>query len=121
MFYKCHHFGNTDSLLNMNVVCFTPFDTISRVARKPVFGVSDHVRFVSRAVKQQMISRGLKFRIKEVEGLYYLCSENKGADSCAVTAQLICVFVFTYSKSRFSHNEAPVLLFCTGTSNQTNP
>ena len=25
-------------------------------------------------------ARGLKFRIKEVEGLYYLCSENKGAD-----------------------------------------
>ena len=24
--------------------------------------------------------RGLKFRIWEVEGLYYLCSENKGAD-----------------------------------------
>ena len=24
--------------------------------------------------------RGLKFRIKEVEGLYYPCSENKGAD-----------------------------------------
>ena len=29
----------------------------------------------------------LKFRIKEVEGLYYLCSENKGAD------QLICFTV----------------------------
>ena len=25
--------------------------------------------------------------------------------SCAVTAQLICVFVFRYSKIRFSHNE----------------
>ena len=24
--------------------------------------------------------RGLKFRILEVEGLHYLCSENKGAD-----------------------------------------
>ena len=24
--------------------------------------------------------RGLKFRIKKVEGLYYPCSENKGAD-----------------------------------------
>ena len=33
--------------------------------RKPVFGKMD---------------RGLKFRIKEVEGLYYLCSETKGAD-----------------------------------------
>ena len=26
------------------------------------------------------MDRGLKFRIKEEEGLYYLCSENKGAD-----------------------------------------
>ena len=26
------------------------------------------------------MARDLKFRIKEVEGLYYLCSENKGAD-----------------------------------------
>ena len=26
------------------------------------------------------MARGLKFRIKELEGLYYLCSENKGAD-----------------------------------------
>ena len=26
------------------------------------------------------MARGLKFRIYEVEGLYYLCSENKGAD-----------------------------------------
>ena len=24
--------------------------------------------------------RGLKFRIKEVEGLYYLCSKNRGDD-----------------------------------------
>ena len=26
------------------------------------------------------MARGMKFRIKEVEGVYYLCSENKGAD-----------------------------------------
>ena len=26
------------------------------------------------------MARGLKFRIYEEEGLYYLCSENKGAD-----------------------------------------
>ena len=28
--------------------------------------------------------------------------------SCAVTAQLICVFVFAYAKSRFSYNEAQI-------------
>ena len=33
-----------------------------------------------QAVQPQKIVRGLKFRIKEVEGLYYLCSENKSTD-----------------------------------------
>ena len=44
-------------------------------------------------------------------GLYYLCSENRGADiSFAVTAKLICVFVFAYAKSRFSHDAAHLLM-----------
>ena len=34
----------------------------------------------NRAGRSLKIARGLKFRIKEVEGLYYPCSENKGAD-----------------------------------------
>ena len=45
------------------------------------------------------MARGLKFRIWKVDGLYYLCSENKGAGQ-------LRVFVFAYAKSRFSHNEA---------------
>ena len=44
--------------------------------RKLVFGVFD---LPSRAVQPQMTG-GLKFRIKEVEGLYYPLSENEGAD-----------------------------------------
>ena len=32
------------------------------------------------AVKLQKMARGLKFRSLEVEELYYLCSENEGAD-----------------------------------------
>ena len=32
--------------------------------------------------------------------------KTKALISCAVTAQLICVFVFAYAKRRFSHNEA---------------
>ena len=31
-----------------------------------------------------------------------MCSENKNEISCAVTAQLICVFVFTYTDCWFS-------------------
>ena len=35
---------------------------------------------INRAAQSPKMARGLKFRIQEVEGLYYLCSENKGAD-----------------------------------------
>ena len=34
----------------------------------------------NRAVQSQKMARGLKLRIYEVEGLYFPCSENKGAD-----------------------------------------
>ena len=34
----------------------------------------------NQAVQLQKMARGLKFRIHEVEGLYYPFSENKGAD-----------------------------------------
>ena len=60
----------------------------------------------NRAVKPLKMARGLKFRIKQVEGLCYLCSETKGA----VTAKLICVFVFANAKSRFSHDGAHIIL-----------
>ena len=57
-------------------------------------------------VQPQKSARGLKYLIQEVEGLYYLCSENKGADH----AQLICVFVFAYIKSRFAHHAAHIFI-----------
>ena len=34
----------------------------------------------NQAVQLQKMASGLKFQIKKVEGLYYLCSENIGAD-----------------------------------------
>ena len=34
----------------------------------------------NQAVQLKNMARGLKFRISKVEGLYYLSSENKGAD-----------------------------------------
>ena len=50
-----------------------------------------------------------------MEGLYYPCSEM--ALICfAVTAKLICIFVFAYTKSRFSGDAAhmvEVLIFFT--------
>ena len=47
--------------------------------RKPVSGVSDQIRNKPGLQPLNMV-RGLKFRILEVGGLYYPCSENKGAD-----------------------------------------
>ena len=61
----------------------------------------------NRAVQSLNMAIGLKFRIQKVEGLYYpYIAKTKAPISFAVTAKLICVFVFAYAKSRFSHNEA---------------
>ena len=52
---------------------------MSRVMRKPTFWYPTW-SYTNQAVQLQKMARGLTFRIKEVEGLYYICSENKGAD-----------------------------------------
>ena len=53
---------------------------MSLVVRKPVFGVSNQVRDKPDCTVTEE-GRGLKFRILEVEGLYYPSSKNKGTDS----------------------------------------
>ena len=47
--------------------------------RKAVFGFLTWSH-TNRAVQPKKMTRGLQFRIKEIEGLYYPGSENKGAD-----------------------------------------
>ena len=48
--------------------------------------------------------------------MYYPCSENKGAEQLrgdfAVTAKLICVFIFTYAKIWVSYDAAHILVAC---------
>ena len=39
-------------------------------------------------------------------------AKTKALISFAVTAKLICVIVFTYAKSRFSHGAAQMILGC---------
>ena len=80
--------------------------------RKPAF------RFLTRpdtncaVVQPQKMARGLKFGIKKVEGFYYLCSENNGAnqlrDCCAADLHICCRI--SYAKSRFSYDEAHMLV-----------
>ena len=74
------------------------------VVRKLVF------EFLTRsdtnlAVQSQKMARGLKFQVYKVEGLYYLCKENKSADQLRSN----CIFVFAYAKSWFSQDAALVI------------
>ena len=48
--------------------------------RKSVFRVLPTRSETNWAVQSLNIARDLKFRIQKVEGLYYPCSKNKGAD-----------------------------------------
>ena len=76
--------------------------------RKPTFWYltwSD----TNQAVQVQKMARGLKFRIKKVEGLHYV-AKTKALISFAVTAKLICVFVFAYAQCWFSHEAAHRIL-----------
>ena len=50
---------------------------------------------INQAVQPQKMARGLKFRIlEEVEGLYFLCSQNKDSDQlrCHHEADLCLCF-----------------------------
>ena len=62
--------------------------------------------YTNMAVQSEKMARGLKFQIFEVEGCYYLCSENKGVDQ--LTTQLICTFDLAKANSRFSHSTARI-------------
>ena len=53
------------------------------------------------------MARGLKFRIQEVEGLCYQCSENKGADQLRGYREADLRLCFRICKNiRFSHDAA---------------
>ena len=62
----------------------------------------------NRAVQPQKMARGLKFRIYKVEGLYYLCSENKDADQLRSYCAADLCLCFRIWKSWFSHNAAHI-------------
>ena len=50
---------------------------VVRKKRSSGFPTRSHT---NQAVQPQKMARSLKFRIYKEEGLYYLCSKNKGAD-----------------------------------------
>ena len=58
----------------------------------------------NQASPPQKMARGLKFWILEVNYV----AKTKVLISFAVTAQLICTFVFTYVKNSFSYDAANI-------------
>ena len=74
--------------------------------RKPVFGVSDQVGYKPDCAATE---DGFGFRKKRDCTTGICVVKTKALIRCAVTAQLICGFDFTYAKSRFSHNEAQIM------------
>ena len=77
----------------------------SLCVRKPTIWVPTRSD-TNGAVQSHKMVRGWKFWIQKVEKLYYLCSKIKGVISFAVTAKLICAFVFAYAICWFSHAAA---------------
>ena len=65
--------------------------------RKPTFWFPTEFD-TNQAVQQQKMARGLKFRIWEIEGLYYLYSENKGADQLRSYREADLCLCFRISK-----------------------
>ena len=80
---------------------------MSLVVRKPVFGCPTRSD-TKPAVQSVKMVRGLKFWIQKVEGWSIRVPKTKALISFVVTAKLICVFVFVYTRIRFSHDAAHV-------------
>ena len=69
--------------------------------RIPVIRISNRSRSdLNLTVQAQKMARGLKFQIQEAEGLSVYEVKTKMLISCAVTAQLICAFVFLMCKKQ---------------------
>ena len=82
---------------------------MSRIMKKTTFWFptwSD----TNQVVQLQKMARGFKFRIYKEEGLFHLyVAKTKALISFAVTAKLICVFVFAYATCWFSHDAAHII------------
>ena len=63
----------------------------------------------NQSIQSMKQARSLNFWVLEKEGLYYLCSETKTLIS-AVTALLICAFVFANACCWITYAAAPIIL-----------
>ena len=79
---------------------------MSRDVRKPVFRVSDQVRHKQASYRIRLDARDFGYRKKM--DCTVCVAKTKVLISCAVTAQLICAFVFAYAKICVSHDMAQI-------------
>ena len=76
-------------------------------ARKPVFAVSYQVRHKRVCAVSE---NGQKLGFRKKRNFTIRVVKPKALISFAVTANLICAFVFAYAKFRFSHDAAHIIM-----------
>ena len=76
---------------------------LGRDVRKPVFGVFDQVPTQTRLYSHRRWLETWNFGFGKQRYCTIQVAKTKALISFAVTAKLICVFVFAYAKIRFSH------------------
>ena len=67
-----------------------------------------HTSNTNQALQLHKMARGLKFWIRKYRNCTIYVAKTKALISFAVTAKLICVFVFAYTKCLFSHDAAHI-------------
>ena len=75
---------------------------------KPVFRVFDQVRHKPGYMATED-DEARNYGLRKKRNCTIYVGKTKALISYAVTAQLICAFVFAYAKSRFSHDAAHIL------------
>ena len=65
---------------------------------------------INGSVQSQKMVKSLKFRIWKKRNFTIRVVKPKALISFAVTANLICAFVFAYAKFRFSHDAAHIIM-----------
>ena len=96
-------------LSNLHVtvyICPKLMYKLSCDTRKPVFGVSDQVKHKTACASTE---DGWKLEILDLRRRGIVLS-TKALNSFAVTAKLICAFVFAKAKIRFSHDVAQLCI-----------
>ena len=76
---------------------------LSLVVRKPVFEVFDQVQQLTGLYNRIRWLEAWNFVFRKSRDFTICVGKTKALISFAVTAKLICVFVFAYAKIQFSH------------------